>query len=45
MKLWPWRCLSMSRHDPKIRLRHMLDAAEKAVEQIQGKEREVLDRD
>ena len=35
----------MSRHDPLIRLRHMLDHAREAVELIRGRTRDDLDRE
>jgi uncharacterized protein with HEPN domain len=35
----------MSRHDDSVRLRHMLDAAEKAIGFVKGKVRADLDRD
>jgi uncharacterized protein with HEPN domain len=35
----------MPRHDPDVRLRHMLDAAREAVQMAQGKTRADLDAD
>jgi uncharacterized protein with HEPN domain len=35
----------MSRHDPRVRLRHMLDAARDGIEIAQGRTRADLDRD
>ena len=35
----------MTRHDPKMRLRHMLDRAREAVEMARGRTREDLDSD
>lgn len=35
----------MSRHDPKVRVRHMLDHAREAVEMARGRARDDLDTD
>ena len=35
----------MSRHDPKVRIYHMLDHAREAVEMVQGRSRADLDTD
>ncbi len=35
----------MTRHDPMVRVRHMLDHAREAVEMARGRSREDLDRD
>lgn len=35
----------MSRHDPSVRLRHMLDHAREAVAMVQGRTRADLDRE
>lgn len=35
----------MSRHDPLVRLRHMLDHAREAVDMARGRSRQDLDRD
>ncbi len=35
----------MTRHDPRVRLRHMLDHAVEAVEMADGRVREDFDRD
>lgn len=35
----------MTRHDPVVRLRHMLDYAREAVRMVQGKNRKELDDD
>ena len=35
----------MTRHDPMVRLHHMLDYSRKAVAMIEGRTREDLDRD
>jgi hypothetical protein len=35
----------MTRHDPLVRLRHMLDYSREAVRMVQGKTRKELDDD
>jgi uncharacterized protein with HEPN domain len=45
MQRWPTPHLSMSKHDPAIALRHMLDYGQEAIDKTRGLTRPALERD